>query len=312
MNKIMTYTVSVLLSVAFISGTASLNTVHASAKTSPTKKATSFKKKRMPGCHNLSTSTLNKKAKRFRKTISAAAKKYGVSENLIKAVITTESCFKPRARGTSGEKGLMQLMYLTGKRFKVRNRFSTWQNIHGGTRYLSFLLNRYDNNLRYAVAAYNTGEGRIRKGGYIPNKDYVYKVMSAYNKFSSKRGGKRRYARAQLRKKGGYRVQKGEFLSSIAAKHGVSLTRLAKANKLRKPYRIKTGQTLYIPKTKKYKKNNRRARHANSRSGKQYRVRSGDTIYSIMRKTGIPVKTLMQKNNLRNPKHLKVNQLLKL
>ncbi len=81
----------------------------------------------------------------------------------------------------------MQLMPATARRFNIRNGYNVQQNVHGGTRYLGYLLQRYDGNLQHTVAAYNAGEGRIKPGGRIPNKAYVSKVMQAYGKFAGTR-----------------------------------------------------------------------------------------------------------------------------
>ncbi|MCK5902403.1 MAG: lytic transglycosylase domain-containing protein [Cocleimonas sp.] len=135
----------------------------------------------------LKSSILRRKARPYQKTISHAAKKYGVSQNMIKAVITVETCFRSGLKGTSGEKGLMQLMPATAKRFGVKNRFSPWENIHGGTRYLRYLLRHFDGNKGYAAAAYNGGRGAVsRKSGpkFKAVRVYSRKVMNAYRKFN--------------------------------------------------------------------------------------------------------------------------------
>ena len=153
----------------------------ATDKTATTKVASV---RRTGGCQTLSPSSLKEKASPYHSTISKAAQKYGVNANLVKAVITIESCFKPRARGSAGEKGLMQLMPGTARRFNIRNGYSTWQNIHGGSKYLGLLMDRYEGNLQRTVAAFNAGEGNISRTGKIPNQTYVGKVMHAYNKFT--------------------------------------------------------------------------------------------------------------------------------
>lgn len=85
-------------------------------------------------------------------------------------MITIESCFNTRAVGTSGEKGLMQLMPGTARRFNVTNGFNVWQNVHGGTKYLGYLLDRYDGRTPRAVAAYNAGEGNVKYHGLFAIK----------------------------------------------------------------------------------------------------------------------------------------------
>ena len=143
-------------------------------------------------CDQYSKRTLNRKSRRFKQTIDHASKKYGVSPHFIKAVIAVESCFNPRARGGLGEKGLMQLMPATARMMGVKNGYSSWQNIHGGTRYLKRMLVRFNGNKRYAAAAYNGGPGAVSKK-YGPKfnqvKRYSRHVMRAYNTMT---GGKDR------------------------------------------------------------------------------------------------------------------------
>lgn len=357
MDKITTYVVGFLLTIFFSISTVHYNTVSASSLDKKTAVKKRFKKKQkhrrfhVSGCHNLSRIRLNSKAKRFRKNIARASKRYNVSPNLIKAIITTESCFRPRARGTSGEKGLMQIMYATGKRFNIKNRYSPRQNIRGGTKYLAYLLKRYNGSKRHAVAAYNTGEGRIRKNGYIPNKTYVYKVMTAYHKFNRSKFRKKSfrqqrstYQKKRLRIKGKYyTIKSGDTLSKIARHRGVSTKSLIKINRLKKPYTLKIGRNIYFHKpskkhlrkykqrSKKYSRlrnkglktrksfktkkritSKRHTRKVKVTKKRYYKVNPGDTLYSVMRKTQIPVKQLIRKNHLKKPYTLRINQKLRL
>lgn len=118
--------------------------------------------------------------------IADAASTYGVDKGLVKAVIHTESGFNPNARSGPGARGLMQLMPATARRFAVDDVYDPRQNIKGGTQYLGFLLNRFQNNLELALAAYNAGEGNVDKYGGIPpfaeTQDYVQRVLGRYNK----------------------------------------------------------------------------------------------------------------------------------
>jgi soluble lytic murein transglycosylase-like protein len=159
-------------------------------KKSRKKRPYTGKRSRYRTCDQLKSSILHKKSRRYQDTISHAAKQHGVSQHFIKAVITVETCFRSGLRGTSGEKGLMQLMPATAKRFGVKNRFSTWENIHGGTRYLRYLLNRFDGNKAYAAAAYNGGSGAVsKKTGpkFYAVRNYSRMVMNAYRKFKPRR-----------------------------------------------------------------------------------------------------------------------------
>ena len=116
--------------------------------------------------------------------IRNAAQMYGVSEGLVKAIMHTESGFNPQARSPVGAQGLMQLMPATAQRFNVANAYDPVQNIHGGVKYLSWLIKRFKGNTQLALAGYNAGEGNVDKYGGIPpfreTQDYVRRVMSRY------------------------------------------------------------------------------------------------------------------------------------
>lgn len=131
--------------------------------------------------------TFNKSFKEFDQIIASAAKKYQLDYALIKAVVSVESNFNPSALSSVGAKGLMQLMPATAKRFNVKNSFDASQNIHGGSQYLSWLINKFGGNLTYALAAYNAGEGNVQKyGGVPPFKEtqmYVVKVLELYKQY---------------------------------------------------------------------------------------------------------------------------------
>ncbi|MDP2363007.1 MAG: transglycosylase SLT domain-containing protein [Ignavibacteria bacterium] len=123
---------------------------------------------------------VNSRLSNFDAIIKEASSKYNVHENLIKAVITAESAAKPNVVSSAGAKGLMQLMDGTAKDLGVRNSFDPRDNIFGGTKYLKQMLNKFDNNLDFALAAYNAGPSSIDKYNGIPpyaeTKNYVSKV----------------------------------------------------------------------------------------------------------------------------------------
>lgn len=127
----------------------------------------------------------NRNKNTFDDIIKQAAQQHGLAEGLIKAVMHTESGFNTSARSPVGAQGLMQLMPATARRFNVGNSFDPQQNIHGGAKYLSFLMKRFKGNISLVLAAYNAGEGNVQKYGGIPpfkeTQDYVQRVMSRYN-----------------------------------------------------------------------------------------------------------------------------------
>src|ERR1700727_3276998 len=125
------------------------------------------------------------KATQYCFIIEKAAVSAALEPNLLRAVIVVESGFNSRALSKRGAVGLMQLMPATASRFGVSNPYDPRENIHGGARYLKFLIDRFGQNVRLALAASNAGEERVdRNGGQIPpfteTMAYVPRVMKIY------------------------------------------------------------------------------------------------------------------------------------
>ncbi|MCR8981260.1 lytic transglycosylase domain-containing protein [Brevibacillus laterosporus] len=104
--------------------------------------------------------------------IEQVSKRFGVNSDLVKEVVRAESNFNPVATSHAGAKGLMQLMDDTARSVGVRNSYDPDQNLTGGTQYLGKLLDRYDGNVKVALAAYNAGSGRVRRAGIETDEDF--------------------------------------------------------------------------------------------------------------------------------------------
>src|SRR5689334_7159459 len=117
----------------------------------------------------------------FDPIIAEVAARYQMDRALVKAVIKAESGFEPRAVSPKGARGLMQLMPQTAMLHGVRHIHEPSENIEGGVQHLRMLLDRYNNNVPLALAAYNAGEGAVDQAGGIPaypeTRDYVWRVL---------------------------------------------------------------------------------------------------------------------------------------
>jgi soluble lytic murein transglycosylase-like protein len=129
-----------------------------------------------------------RRAKAYAPLIDDAARRAALHPALLRAVVAVESAYDPEALSSKGAQGLMQLRPATAEHYGVRRPFDPADNLRGGARYLSDLLQRYDNDLTLALAAYNAGENAVdRYGRSIPpfpeTRAYVPAVLSLYRRF---------------------------------------------------------------------------------------------------------------------------------
>jgi len=117
----------------------------------------------------------------YDKLIRKTAKQHRVDRALVKAVIHAESAFNPYATSNKGARGLMQLLPSTAAMYGVSDLYDPAQNIKAGVKHLKYLLKKYRNNSRLAVAAYNAGETAVKRYRGIPpykeTRIYVSKVL---------------------------------------------------------------------------------------------------------------------------------------
>ena len=118
-------------------------------------------------------------ARPYAELISTVAAAHDVDARLVHAVIEQESNYQPRARSKKGARGLMQLMPETARQYGVRNSYDPKSNLEAGVRHLKDLMSRLD--LPLALAAYNAGEGTIRRFGGLPpyaeTQNYVRSIL---------------------------------------------------------------------------------------------------------------------------------------
>lgn len=151
-------------------------------------------------CLKWNAAQINRRASKYGKHITKYSRKYNIDSNLVKAVITAESCFKRKALSSAGARGLMQLIPGTADRFGVKDSYNPEQNIRGGVKYLRFLFDRFKGDLKKIIAAYNAGEGAVDRYKGIPpykeTKQYVKNVLKTYDLLSPGAGRKNKRVKA--------------------------------------------------------------------------------------------------------------------
>lgn len=161
------------------------------------RKRTNLKKSRYSrkgnriGCSRYSAAEIDQRTRPYLKHIKKHSRTYGVDENLVRAIIRQESCFKPKAKSRVGAIGLMQLMPKTAKHLGISRPWNPEQNIKGGVKYISRQLERFGGDKALALAAYNAGPGAVLKYNGIPpyreTQNYVGSIMEEYQRLTKHR-----------------------------------------------------------------------------------------------------------------------------
>jgi hypothetical protein len=142
--------------------------------------------KALPGEAPPPRGTGDSKSRPYEETIVNVASRHRVDPDLLRAVIKCESDFNHLAISRAGAQGLMQLMPDTARLVEVSDPFDAAENLEGGARYLKYLLDSFTDR-KLALAAYNAGEGTVRRYGGIPpyreTQNYVKAVLAQYDRY---------------------------------------------------------------------------------------------------------------------------------
>lgn len=125
----------------------------------------------------------------YRDEVKQLAIQYQIDPALVRAVIHAESAFKVNALSNKGAQGLMQLMPGTARDMGVKNAFDARQNIEGGVKYLAWLLESFNGDIKLATAAYNAGPGAVKRYNGIPpyaeTEVYVERVDILHQRYKN-------------------------------------------------------------------------------------------------------------------------------
>lgn len=140
-------------------------------------------------CRGVTPAILERRAGRYMPAARRIALGQQVDPDLVKAVITVESCFDARAISRAGARGLMQLMPSTAREYGVYNRFDPEDNLRAGITHLRDLLDEFQDDVSRSLAAYNAGRDNVHKYDGIPpfreTQGYVKKVLKYFERYKN-------------------------------------------------------------------------------------------------------------------------------
>lgn len=131
----------------------------------------------MQNASGTTTASLAQQAQPYMQYIQNASAKYNIPTDLILGVIKAESDFNPNSVSYAGAMGLMQLMPENCAEDGVTNPFDPAQNIEAGTAEISRFLDKYNGDLKLALAAYNTGPGNLSKRNVVSSQSAEYQTV---------------------------------------------------------------------------------------------------------------------------------------
>ena len=251
-------------------------------------------------CYKFGYQELQNRSKQYQQSISEASRLHGVNENLIKSVITAESCFKVRARSGKGARGLMQLMPATARRFGVKNSYSSHQNIRAGAEYLRWLLDRYKGNVHFALAGYNAGEGKVDRYGGIPpykeTREYVRRVMGVYKTLHNKRNGP-------------YQEDRGSALTKTRADYQRIWLQQQRAKQQGRPLNERRCVEA-VPSHLRSLTGLKRSGRGGRIWRRYYQLRQHENLAHVMKKTGVHINAIKRMNHLTSKSNLSTGHKL--
>jgi soluble lytic murein transglycosylase-like protein len=150
-------------------------------QSAPVQQAVQIKVPAAPSGHHISSGNTAVDA-----LVQEAAAQNGLDPCLVFSVMRAESAFNRMAVSPKGASGLMQLMPETAARFGVKNIFDPRENVFAGAKYLRWLLDRFQGDVRLALAGYNAGEGAVEFYGYrippfLETQNYVRTIYTRYS-----------------------------------------------------------------------------------------------------------------------------------
>lgn len=122
---------------------------------------------------------------RMQALVDQVATEFAIDAALLHAIVQVESNYNPQATSRAGALGLMQVIPATGRRFGVHDLFDPLQNLRAGAAYLVWLDRHFEGDLPMVLAAYNAGEGAVRRHGrrvppYAETHQYIQRVTERY------------------------------------------------------------------------------------------------------------------------------------